>query len=69
MASTATAARPRRIGGVNDPSFIALGAEAFRQDLPNADIHLLDAGHIALDEQTDEVTRLILDFMAKLIVK
>jgi pimeloyl-ACP methyl ester carboxylesterase len=53
------------VWGENDPSFIAPGAEAFRQDLPNADIHLLDAGHFALDEKTDEIADLILQFMAK----
>ena len=52
--------------GKNDPSFIAPGAEAFRRDLPHADIHLLDAGHFALDEKTDEIANLILQFMAKL---
>jgi pimeloyl-ACP methyl ester carboxylesterase len=51
--------------GANDPSFIAPGAEAFRKDLPDAEIHLLDAGHFALDEKTDEIARLILDFMSK----
>lgn len=51
--------------GANDPSFIAAGATAFRDDLPNAEIHLLDAGHFALDEKTDEIAALILTFMAK----
>jgi pimeloyl-ACP methyl ester carboxylesterase len=51
--------------GANDPSFTAPGAEAFRKDLPDAAIHLLDAGHFALDEKTDEIARLILDFMSK----
>ena len=51
--------------GEHDPSFIAAGAEAFRQDLPNAEIHLLDAGHFPLDEQTDETANLIFQFMAK----
>jgi pimeloyl-ACP methyl ester carboxylesterase len=51
--------------GANDPSFTASGAEAFRRDLPEAEIHLLDAGHFALDENTDEIARLILDFMAR----
>ena len=54
------------VWGANDPSFIAAGAQAFRQDLPDAEIHLLDAGHFAMDEQTDEIARLILNFMAKL---
>lgn len=53
------------VWGRNDPSFTAPGAEAFKRDLPDAEIHLLDAGHFALDEQTDEIARLILDFMAR----
>lgn len=51
------------VWGKHDPSFIAAGAEAFRQDLPSAEIHLLNAGHFALDEQTDEIAALILRFM------
>ena len=51
--------------GANDPSFLAAGATAFRADLPDAEIHLLDAGHFALDEKTDEIAALILGFMAK----
>jgi pimeloyl-ACP methyl ester carboxylesterase len=51
--------------GRNDPSFIAAGAEAFKRDLPDAEIHLLDAGHFALDEQNDEIASLILAFLAK----
>jgi len=51
--------------GRNDPSFIAPGGEAFRRDLPDAEIHLLDAGHFALDEKNDEIAGLILEFLAK----
>jgi pimeloyl-ACP methyl ester carboxylesterase len=51
--------------GRNDPSFVAAGANAYRRDLPNAEIHLLDAGHFALDEKNDEVARLILGFLKK----
>ena len=51
--------------GANDPSFIAAGATAFRTDLPDAEIHLLDAGHFVLDEKNDESAALILTFMAK----
>jgi pimeloyl-ACP methyl ester carboxylesterase len=53
------------VWGRNDPSFIAAGAEAFKRDLPNAEIHLLDAGHFALDEKNDEIARLILTFLAR----
>lgn len=49
--------------GANDPSFVAPGATAFKRDLPDAEVHLLDAGHFALDEKTDEIAHLILDFM------
>ncbi len=52
--------------GANDPSFVAAGATAFRRDLPEAEVHLLDAGHFALDERTDEIAALILDFMDRL---
>jgi pimeloyl-ACP methyl ester carboxylesterase len=53
------------VWGANDPSFIAAGAAAFRRDLPQAELHLLDAGHFALDERNDEVAGLILRFLGK----
>lgn len=53
------------VWGANDPSFIAAGATAFKKDLPDAEVHLLDAGHFALDEQTDEIARLILEFLGR----
>jgi pimeloyl-ACP methyl ester carboxylesterase len=53
------------VWGRNDPSFIAAGAKAFHRDLPKAEIHLLDAGHFALDEKTDEIASLIIRFLAE----
>ena len=53
------------VWGKNDPSFIAAGGTAFGRDLPNAEIHLLDAGHFVLDEQNDEVADFILRFMER----
>jgi pimeloyl-ACP methyl ester carboxylesterase len=54
------------VWGRNDPSFVAAGAAAFQRDLPNARIHLLDAGHFVLDEKNDEIAGLILQFMSQL---
>lgn len=53
------------VWGRNDPSFITPGAEAYKRDLPNAEIHLLDAGHFALYEKSDGIASLILAFLAK----
>lgn len=53
------------VWGRNDPSFIAPGAEAFKRDLPDAEIHLLDAGHFALDEKNDDIASLVLAFLAE----
>ena len=53
------------VWGRYDPSFIAPGAEAFRRDLPEAEIHLLDAGHFALDEKVDDIARLMIDFLSR----
>jgi pimeloyl-ACP methyl ester carboxylesterase len=53
------------VWGRNDPSFIAAGGESFKRDLPEAEVHLLDAGHFALDERNDEIAGLVLQFMDK----
>lgn len=52
------------VWGKNDPSFIAPGGDAYKRDLPDAEIHQLDAGHFALDEKNDEIAALILQFLA-----
>jgi pimeloyl-ACP methyl ester carboxylesterase len=36
--------------GKNDPFFTVEGAKAYRKDLPNAELHLIDTGHFALEE-------------------
>ncbi|KST59660.1 alpha/beta hydrolase [Methylobacterium sp. GXS13] len=51
--------------GRYDPSFLVPGAEAYRRDMQTAELHILDAGHFALDEATDEVARLTRDFLAR----
>ena len=53
------------VWGRNNPSFIAPGAEAFKRDLPDAEIQVPDAGHFALDEKNDDIASLVLAFLAK----
>jgi pimeloyl-ACP methyl ester carboxylesterase len=53
------------VWGRNDPSFIAPGADAYKRDVPDAEVHLLDAGHFALDEKNDEIATLILQFLSR----
>jgi pimeloyl-ACP methyl ester carboxylesterase len=51
--------------GKYDPSFALAGAEAYRRDAPDAEVHILDAGHFALDEQADEAARLVRGFLSR----
>lgn len=53
------------VWGKNDPFFLPPGAEAFRRDLPNAEIHLLDAGHFALETKGPEIAQLIRAFLIR----
>jgi len=51
--------------GRYDLSFITPGALAFKRDVPDAEVHLLDAGHFALDEKVDEIAALTIDFLER----
>jgi pimeloyl-ACP methyl ester carboxylesterase len=51
--------------GKNDPIFLPAGATAFQRDTPKAEIHLLDTGHFALEEDRAEIAALIRDFLAR----
>jgi len=42
--------------------------DRYRQDLPNAEIHLLNAGHFALDTAADEIAALVRNFIGSLKV-
>jgi pimeloyl-ACP methyl ester carboxylesterase len=53
------------VWGKNDPIFTQAGAEAFKRDVPNAEIHLLDTGHFALEEDGDQIADYILRFLHK----
>jgi len=51
------------IWGKNDQSFIPPGAEAYRRDLPEAEIRFLDTGHFALVTHPTEIAEAISDFL------
>ena len=53
------------VWGKNDPFFLPPGAEAFKRDNPDAEIHLLDAGHFALESQAPEIAAIIRDFLGR----
>lgn len=51
------------VWGRHDPAFIPAGAEAYRRDLPDAEIHLLDTGHFALETHAEEIAELMRAFL------
>jgi pimeloyl-ACP methyl ester carboxylesterase len=53
------------VWGKNDPLFNEAGARAFQRDLPEAELHLLDTGHFALEEDADAVADKLLAFAAR----
>jgi pimeloyl-ACP methyl ester carboxylesterase len=57
------------VWGRNDVIFPAEGARAYLKDLPKAELHLLDSGHFALEDQGHEITRLMRDFLGRTFVQ
>ena len=53
------------VWGKNDEIFIEPGARAFLQDQPDAELHLLDTGHFALEEDAETIGKLMLDFLGR----
>ncbi len=53
------------VWGKYDPSFTVAGATAYQRDAPRAEVHLLEAGHFALDKACDEIAALMRAFLTK----
>lgn len=53
------------VWGRNDPFFLPAGAEAFRRDVPQAEVHLLDTGHFALETHAEPIAAILRDFLAR----
>ena len=52
------------IWGQNDPHFLPAGALAYRRDLPQAEVVLLDTGHFALETHAAEIGAAMRRFLA-----
>lgn len=53
------------VWGKNDQIFLAAGAEPYRRDNPNAEVHFLDTGHFALETHAARIATLIRDFLSR----
>jgi pimeloyl-ACP methyl ester carboxylesterase len=54
------------VWGRYDPVFDIAEVAAIKQDVPKADVHILDAGHFALDESADDIAKLMRNFLGRL---
>ena len=54
------------IWGKNDPFFTPPGAEAFKRDVPDATVELIDTGHWALETHLAEIAGKIRSFLGSL---
>lgn len=57
------------VWGKYDQSFALPEVEAFKRDIPNAEVHILDAGHFAIDEAVDQIAAYMRPFLAKTLRK
>jgi pimeloyl-ACP methyl ester carboxylesterase len=53
------------VWGKNDPFFLPAGAEAFKRDIPNAEVRFFDTGHFALETHCNEIAAAIRDFLSR----
>jgi pimeloyl-ACP methyl ester carboxylesterase len=54
------------VWGRNDPFFTERGARAYLRDLPDAELHLFETGHFALEEDLPEIAPLIARFLSRI---
>ncbi|MEM5436870.1 alpha/beta hydrolase [Paraburkholderia diazotrophica] len=53
------------VWGKNDPFFLPAGAEAFKRDIPHADVRFFDTGHFALETHAQEIAAAISGFLIR----
>jgi pimeloyl-ACP methyl ester carboxylesterase len=57
------------IWGKNDPHFLPPGAEAYRRDIPDAEVRFLDTGHFALETHAAEIGAAMRDFLGRVVAR
>jgi pimeloyl-ACP methyl ester carboxylesterase len=57
------------VWGKNDKIFPEAGAHPYLRDLPDAQLHILDTGHFALEDKLDEIAPLLLSFLDRNVGK
>jgi pimeloyl-ACP methyl ester carboxylesterase len=57
------------VWGRHDPFFTEAGARAYLRDVPDAELHLLDAGHFALETRGAEIAGLMRDFLDRRLAR
>jgi pimeloyl-ACP methyl ester carboxylesterase len=55
------------VWGKNDKIFPEEGAHPYLRDLPDAEMHIFDTGHFALEDKLDEIAPLLLSFLDRSI--
>jgi len=53
------------VWGKNDPFFLPPGADAFKRDIPSAEVHFYDTGHFALETHHKEIGEAIREFLGR----
>lgn len=57
------------VWGDGDPFFDSAGAEAFRRDVPDAEIHFFRTGHFALETDGEEIGAIVRDFLVRKVTR
>jgi pimeloyl-ACP methyl ester carboxylesterase len=55
------------VWGKNDPFFLPQGAEAFKRDIPDGEVHFFDTGHFALETHSIKIAAAMRDFLDRVV--
>jgi pimeloyl-ACP methyl ester carboxylesterase len=57
------------VWGKNDPFSLNAGAESFKRDVPDAEMHFFDTGHFAMETHVNEIDPVIREFLGRKLVQ